>query len=74
MPGIQQLALTGVECPSVSEVRRATFNLSFNFFVLIIPAQVLVYIETKIFGFGNPTYFFLVDFNFIKFIQVIVLS
>ena len=46
MPGILQLALTGVEYLS-------TFNLSFTFFILILPAQVLVYIETEICSFGN---------------------
>ena len=55
--------------PSASEVQRGHFSLSFN-----LPAEVLVYIETEIFGFGSPIYYFLVDFNFLKFIQAVVLG
>ena len=50
MPGMQQLALTGGESPLALKCIDATFYLGFIFSVLILPAEVLVYIETEILG------------------------
>ena len=72
MPGTQQLALTGILQPLKG--REATFSLIFNFFILILPVKILVYTKTKIFGFSSLTYHFLVYFNFLKFIQAVMVS
>ena len=54
--------------------REATSNLNSNFFALILPVEILVYIKTEICSFGNPTYYFLLDVVFLKIIQAIVVS
>ena len=48
MFSILQRAVAEEEHPSASEVQRDYFNISFSIFVLIYPAEILVYIETEI--------------------------
>ena len=71
MPGILQLALKGGGILQPLQCREITVNISPNFFALIHPAEVSVFIETEIFGFGSPSYYCLVDFDLLEFIQAI---